>query len=867
MLPLINLYQGNDSHVEYGNESNYNWTVACKSNITTIGNNCSGNYVNVAQLYNYTDSHISTNNYYSRAVCFNASGSLGLSWSVQTSAIGATPSNYECMFAIYNYSDAHVYDCNNTNASYNVNIRLAQGDLIPPTGSIVIYGPNGTEVTGTRNVFLNLTFNDSSGIGMCRWANDAESNLASQPWENCTTVKAWILSETSGNKTVYYQVNDTAGNTLILNDSIMYNYAQDYTPPTAPTVYDGYSGDDIDWWNSNDTLHAHWFNSSDDISNTVYYRYRILENSSCYNNDCNFTDVGEATSATATNLILKENWVYAFEVEAYNPFNISSRASSNGTRIDLTDPAAPIINSSTHPDQNLEYALSAAEFNWTAYDIVSSSNSSGIAGYSYLLDTSPGTAPDDVMEERYWQLLNPMRNDGFAQLLRGNASVVSPNTYAVFSQLHTNLTDGDLVKVRIALAERVSDYDDMMGVKVYLIRHANGVPVSLFDQESIAISNIENISMDIRYAADMTLSEIYTFNLAVNDTAADDTSDIYVVVSGLTSDSDNRNNLSIAGSTSSIDLLTWSFLCNNSNSCADTTSSVEYAVEVSKADPARWMMMYPGLADGTYYFHVKAKDVAGNWGDTSHYKITVAAGGVSVAIVSPSDGQIFTSDAASTNISVRVAVTGNASVRIVAKHPDGSTYTSQYEVFSTVRVFQNITLEQGTNEIYAVANTTAGAVTQSSSVYVIVARGEVPLTNKTLRIVYTGGGSVSGNPFISYQAQGANYVGIANEKPLSIAGGQIAAETYPNSIKIFMSKQFDANSVDDYFDDNNFLDQINPSFSYAGELKTFIVQNELRYDDVYISGDNNLQPGKYSLYITHNGVTPDGRVNLSIEVK
>ncbi|MBU2561795.1 MAG: hypothetical protein KKD17_05855 [Nanoarchaeota archaeon] len=866
MVRLINLYQGNNSHAEYGNESNYNWSVACKSNITTIDYGCSNNFLNVVQLFNYTNSHVSVDNVYSGQVCFNTSDG-SLVWSLQLSDRSTVPADYECAFAIYNYSNSHVYECGHVNASYNVNIRLATTDVIPPTGSIVIYGPNGTEYTGTDNVFLNLTYDDNIGVRSCRWANDNESNLTYAPWENCTTVKAWLLSPGYGNKTVYYEINDTAGNTAIFNDSILYYYTQDYTPPTMPTVYDGPDCVDIDWWNSNDTLHACWFNATDDISDTIYYKYRIMENGSCYGNDCNFTDAGTDLSVTVGGLTLYENWVYSFDVIAY-VFNLSSGiASSNSTRIDLTLPDAPSVNSSTHPDQNRAYAEPTARLNWSAEDILGSGNRSGIEGYSYLLDRHPGTAPDNIMEDRYWQTLTTLNNNGYGQLLSANSSFGPPNTYAVFRQLHANFTENESVRVRVALAEIVSDYDDLMGVEVFLIKHANGAGFSAFDQHGYAISSIANVSQDIAYADTMDLAQVYRFSLTVNETVTDDTSDIYIVVAGLTSDNDNRNNLSIAGSTGNVDLSGWDYVCDDADVCTNMTASVDYAIEVKKADSGdEWFTEYPGLADGTYYFHVKAKDNAGNWGNTTHFRINVAAGGVSVGIVSPEDGQIFTTDSTEANISVKVMVSGNASVHVVALHPDGSNYTSPEAVFSTVSIFKNVTLELGQNELYAVANTSAGAITVSSSVYVIVSKEVIPMTNKTLIVKYSGC-AVSPLPYICSATTGSSRVGMANEYPQGIGPGYIQADTSTNTIKIFMSRDFDVTGADDYFYEDEFLDLTIPSFGYIKEDKPYVVQNELRYGDVYVGGDLKLQPGKYNLYITHHGVTPDGRVNLSVEVR
>jgi hypothetical protein len=868
MVPLINMYQGNDSHVEYGNESVYAYTVACKSNITTIGPNCSGTYVNIAQLYNYTDSHISIDNYYSRMVCFNHSGP-GLSWSVTTSAVPGTPANYECMFAIANYSNSHVYDCDNVNASYNVNIRLTVGDTTPPDASIIIYGPNGTEFTGTQNVFLNLSYYDVSGISMCRFANDP-TNLTSAPWENCTTVKAWLLSEGYGNKTVYFQVNDTEGNTATINDSIIYIFAQDYTPPTPPVVYDGLESYDIDWWNDNTTISAHWFNATEDIS-MIIYRYRLLENGSCYGGDCNFTELGAATEVTVENLSLKEAWVYSFEVQASNPFNISTTVRSNGSTIDLTPPAAPEIDSSTHPTEDLPYASSSAEFNWTASDILSNGNMSGIHGYSYLLDSDPGTAPDDIEEARYWETLASMYNNGYSQPLKINGSAPGDYAYAVSSQIHTNITTGDAINVRVALAELVSDYDDLMNIKVYLVKVAEGADIGSFNMEGSAITEVESVSWDVKYAYDMTLATVYEFNLVANQAVDDSADDIYVVVSGLSSDDDNRNVLAIAGTTSSayIDAGTKNYLFSEAGFVSQNTTTLDYAIEVQRADSgSEFTTTYDALPDGTYYFHVKAKDNAGNWGDTAHYKIIVSNEGVSIAIASPADGEIITSSQSTSNISVRVTVSGNASVTVYAKHPDNSIYASLPEVFGITHTFENILLHQGTNEVYAIANTSAGAITRSSTVYVILSPSIRAPTGKTLRVTYGGGCTPQGSAHICYTNAGDGYIGLGTEVDGSIPVGSYAqANTSMSSIKIFMSKQFNLAKADEHLADDDFLDLRTPSFGYGDAPQSFIMASELRYPDVYLNGNLKLSPGKYDLYITHSGVTPDGKVNLTVSVR
>jgi hypothetical protein len=736
-----------------------------------------------------------------------------------------------------------------------------------PTGSITIYGPNGTEITGTRNVLLNLSYNSTDVVEKCRWGNDNTTNLNLSVWEECTTVKAWILSEGEGNKTVYFSIRDRNSNISTFNDSIIYRFVQDYTGPTAPTVYDGlYDGitRDIDWWNSNTTLSANWLNATEDIS-IVNYKYRILANGSCYNNDCNWTDANTTTKITVTGLTLLEGTNYSFEVMAYNPFGFNSTRISNGTTIDITKPNPPTINSTTHPVQSQPYDQMTAMFNWTATDPNSSSVSSGILGYSYLLDRHPGTMPDSNAESRYWETLAEMRRGSNNQTLKANGSGAANYAYAVFRQIRANFTANDSVKVRVALAERNSDYDSLMNVKVFLIKVNEDGTITAFSQDSNAISNIANVSMDIRYAEDMSDATIYVFNLTINETVNDATKDIYVVVSGLADDDDNNNSLDIAATNSSylIDNTTARYMCDETNTCSNVTVSIDYAIDVKKEDSGTsWKTQYNYLGDDTYYFHVRAKDRAGNWGDTQHYTIIVAAGGVSSIIYSPTDGSVFTATGSTINISVSVAVSGNTSAQVVAEHPDGSSYTSTASVFNRVHTFENITLEQGTNTIYAVTNTSSGAVSRSSRISIIVSGTLQPAMNKTLTIKYTGC-TASSLPYLCNRDETTVYAGIATESGV-IAAPSVQANTTENSLKIYLTQPFNLAKTASELYQNIFLDQISPTFGYTNKIGKMTVRNELRYSNKYLGGNFRIPAGIYHLEIRKNGVTTDGRTNITI---
>jgi hypothetical protein len=88
-------------------------------------------------------------------------------------------------------------------ATYSGNIILSYG---ASTGSISIN--NGDDYTTSINVDLTLTYNDPLGISGVRYSNDGEWDT--EIWEAPSASKTWTLSAGDGEKTVYYQVKNTA---------------------------------------------------------------------------------------------------------------------------------------------------------------------------------------------------------------------------------------------------------------------------------------------------------------------------------------------------------------------------------------------------------------------------------------------------------------------------------------------------------------------------------------------------------------------------------------------------------------------------------------------------------------------------------
>jgi hypothetical protein len=167
-------------------------------------------------------------------------------------------------------------------------------DKTAPTSSISI--DSGAVSTTSSAVTLSLTYSEAtSGVSQVRYSNDGSTWSG---WESATTTKAWTLSLGSGTKTVSYQVEDNAGLTTTVSDTI--DYCPDTTPPTgtisineestytnSTTVtltltYDDdmsgvnqvrYSNDNSTWSNWESPIATkEWTLLSDDGNKTVYFQ-------------------------------------------------------------------------------------------------------------------------------------------------------------------------------------------------------------------------------------------------------------------------------------------------------------------------------------------------------------------------------------------------------------------------------------------------------------------------------------------------------------------------------------------------------------------------------------------------------------------
>jgi hypothetical protein len=151
----------------------------------------------------------------------------------------------------------------------------------------------------------------------------------------------------------------------------------DTTPPSTPSPDDGVSG-----WSNDNTPTFSW-SCSDLHSGVAGCWWKV--------NSGPETWIPGPGPYTVT-LLAQSDGSHTFYVRCKdNAGNIGSWG-AHSFQIDATPPTAPSISSPTHPDQNAWYSNNDPTFEWTT-----PSDTSGIVGYSYILDKSPSTTPGETI--------------------------------------------------------------------------------------------------------------------------------------------------------------------------------------------------------------------------------------------------------------------------------------------------------------------------------------------------------------------------------------------------------------------------------------------------------------------------------------
>jgi hypothetical protein len=140
-------------------------------------------------------------------------------------------------------------------------------------------------------------------------------------------------------------------------------------------------------WYSDDTPSFSWTAATDSLSGLDGYSYVLDSNASTTPN----TSV--QTSGTSFTASSQSDGVHYFHVRAVDNAGNGGSTDHYTVRIDDTNPGAPNISSSTHPNPSETYSSGSISFSWTT-----PSDTSGIDGFSYTFNSSPSTTPDTSID-------------------------------------------------------------------------------------------------------------------------------------------------------------------------------------------------------------------------------------------------------------------------------------------------------------------------------------------------------------------------------------------------------------------------------------------------------------------------------------
>ncbi len=411
-------------------------------------------------------------------------------------------------------------------------------------------------------VFSNFGFDDNDSLQDGWYQIDMFSgtwtelftNCASPSWDNDNWTIPVFDDLAQGPHTIYFKASDNAGNIEGESGEWKWQFLKDTVAPAEPSGLTS-SSHFVNTWSSNSTATVSWLPSSDTTSGLDGYSY-IWDTSAATTPDTT-KDIEEMISML-TYTGLSDGNPHYFHIRAVDTAGNWSLASHLGPLLIDTIAPTEISNLTSSVPISTWSVIDTIEVNWTA----AVDETSGVAGYSYIWDTSASTVPDVI-------------ND-----------IDESNTTLITS----DLIDSQNLFFHIRATDKVGNGGTTSHLGPFQVDSTvPGGPM-----------NLTSSSHDINaWSSDntVTVSWLPAFD----------------ITSG------------IDGYSYSWDTIT--------STIPDSTKDIEEPVTIITSLE---------LNDSSgYYFHIKARDNAGNWGTPQHlgpFHITVNSPVLSAGVVSPVSG-------------------------------------------------------------------------------------------------------------------------------------------------------------------------------------------------------------------------------------
>ncbi len=723
-----------------------------------------------------------------------------------------------------------------------------------PSGTMSING--GDSSVSSRNVILSFNYSDANGISLCRFANDA---IPSGAWESCTPTKAWLLTSGLGTKSVFAQIQDNAGNILLLNDTINYASGGDLTAPMIEYVKDGLQSLDLDYVNSNTTLSARW-SAIDYESSYLSYQYRILANgtqfypapypgfngaSEIWSMDGDASDLfGNGTDGTilggadctatgkfgsACKLNGIDSWIQIANRPTIgsNPFTIelwvkSSTASTfSGLVTGETDftfffglsPNARLIILTPANWGGVEGITNISDGNW--HNILITGDGATIYGYV----------------------------DGISEITIGQSNI-GATIWDVGSHLASYAYyDGSIDELRF--------YDRFM-TQSDVLANLQLIDASAYASAGASTSVIaNNLNLDANTTYSFELVATNTNNLSSNMTSDGVVVDLHnPTIVSLISITHPNENITYQNTTAIFEWnATDNYIVSGYSYVLDQN---RYTVPDSIIETANLFSNFTNLSLGNYYFHLKAIDAAGNY-VVSHKKIIVGAGGYTIQLQELPE---------TTTESCKILNVTSSDLLDVFIYQTGVLMDDL--VFNgTSDDYFNACFTEGLNIFVANATTPQGFVITSNIIHTLKTTPQS--ANLSFSLSFNAVGDTLTK--MAYLNMGDYTFGLASDSGIaSPAGNPISISANESgSAYVFMARPgAKLETKNSLLEDKEFLDEPIPFFGPSLDSQKYTISALLSYGDVLFVGNNSLGTGRHSLVVTNQGITDDGREIFSV---
>ncbi|MDQ3756444.1 MAG: hypothetical protein M3394_01150 [Actinomycetota bacterium] len=335
------------------------------------------------------------------------------------------------------------------------------------------------------------------------------------------------------------------------------------------------------------------------------------------------TSEGTATSHSWTGLA---DGVWSFHVRARHATGTWGPTVHRTVRIDTTAPAAPPVSSSTHSDQNAWHSNTTASFDFPTVD------DAPVDGYSYVLDQVAGTTPDTVSEgTATTKLFTGLANGTHWFHVRARNGLNMWGSSAHF-KVQVDTTNGSPTVTSSTHPSQTAWYSSAAPTLSWSGAYPSGVTgwSYVLDDQSTTTPDTTSEGTATTTSYNGLPDGSRFFHLRARTGSGTWTVAAHFRINVDTSPPPAPP----VSSTTHPSQTTWYSNANPSVSFATTDAAPvdgysrvldrnAGTVPDTIVDTTASTMNFTGLADGLHWFHVRARNSAGEWGPTAHFEIRV----------------------------------------------------------------------------------------------------------------------------------------------------------------------------------------------------------------------------------------------------